>query len=77
MLLNREPRGATRATCGAAVGRISDLRASERDRLRQMKGHGSQFGQKKERAIAALLTQRNLEEAAKATGISPNTLLSG
>jgi len=42
-----------------------------------MKGHGSQFGQKKERAIAALLTQRNLEEAAKATGISPNTLLSG
>jgi hypothetical protein len=44
--------------------------------LRQMRGHGSQFGRKKERSTAALLTQRNLEECAKATGISPNTLLS-
>jgi hypothetical protein len=40
-----------------------------------MKGHGTQFGRKKEEAIAALLTQRNIEEAAKATGIAPNTLL--
>ena len=40
-----------------------------------MKGHGTKFGRKKEEAIAALLTQRNLEEAAKATGIAPNTLL--
>ena len=43
--------------------------------MRQMKGHGSKFGRKKEEAIAALLTQRNIEEAAKATGIAPNTLL--
>jgi hypothetical protein len=28
-----------------------------------------------EAAIAALLTQRNIDEAAKAVGISPNTLL--
>ena len=29
-----------------------------------MKGHGSKFEQKKEEAIVALLTQRNIEEAA-------------
>jgi hypothetical protein len=40
-----------------------------------VKGHGTQFGRKKDEAIAALLTQRNLEEAAKAVGISANTLL--
>jgi hypothetical protein len=28
-------------------------------------GHGSKFGRKKEAAIAALLTQRNVEEAAR------------
>jgi len=40
-----------------------------------MRGHGSKFGRKKEEAIAALLTQRNLEEAARLIGVSPNTLL--
>jgi transposase-like protein len=40
-----------------------------------MKGHGTQFARKMEAAITALLTQRNIEEAAKATGIAPNTLL--
>ncbi len=40
-----------------------------------MKGHGTKFGRKMEAAIAALLTQRNIEEAAKAVGIAPNTLL--
>ena len=30
-----------------------------------MTGHGSKFGRKQEAAIAALLTQRNVEEAAK------------
>jgi hypothetical protein len=43
--------------------------------MRQMKGHGSKFGRKKEEAIVALLTQRNLEEAAKSIGVAPNTLL--
>ena len=43
--------------------------------MRQMKGHGSKFGRKKEEAIAALLTHRNLEEAAKSIGVAPNTLL--
>jgi hypothetical protein len=41
-----------------------------------MKGHGTKFGRKMEDAVAALLTQRNIEEAAKAVGISPTTLLS-
>jgi transposase-like protein len=41
-----------------------------------MRGHGAKFGRKKEEAIAALLSQRNVEEAARAVGISPNTLLS-
>jgi transposase-like protein len=40
-----------------------------------MKGHGTQFARKMEAAIAALLTQRNLEEAARSIGITPNTLL--
>ena len=40
-----------------------------------MSGHGSKFGRKKEEAIVALLTQRNLEEAAKSIGVAPNTLL--
>jgi hypothetical protein len=40
-----------------------------------MKGHGAKFGRKKEEAIVALLTQRNIEEAAKSVGVAPNTLL--
>ena len=40
-----------------------------------MVGHGQKFARKKEEAIAALLTQRNVEEAAKAAGIGTNTLL--
>src|ERR1700710_3123455 len=40
-----------------------------------MTGHGTQFGRKKEDAIVALLMQRNLEEAAKAVGITSRTLL--
>ena len=40
-----------------------------------LKGHGTQFGRKKEAAIAALLTHRNIEEAAKAVGVSGVTLI--
>lgn len=40
-----------------------------------MKGHGAKFGRKQEEAIAALLTQRNIDEAAKVVGIATNTLL--
>jgi len=40
-----------------------------------MKGHGAKFTQKKEQAIAALLSHRNVEEAARAIGINANTLL--
>jgi len=40
-----------------------------------MRGHGAKFGRKREEAIAALLSNRNLEEAAHAIGINTNTLL--
>jgi hypothetical protein len=40
-----------------------------------MKGHGAKFSRKMEEAVAALLTQRNHEEAAKSVGIGPATLL--
>ena len=40
-----------------------------------MIGPGSKFTRKKEEAIAALLTQRNVEEAARTAGIGTQTLL--
>jgi len=40
-----------------------------------MKGHGSKFSRKKEEAIQALCTQRNVEEAARAAGIGKQTLI--
>lgn len=40
-----------------------------------MKGHGAKFSRKMEEAVAALLTQRNVDEAARAVGIGPATLL--
>lgn len=40
-----------------------------------MLGHGAKFDHKKEQATAALLSHRNVEEAARAVGISANTLL--
>jgi hypothetical protein len=40
-----------------------------------MVGPGAKFTRKKEEAIAALLTHRNIEEAAKAVGIGTQTLL--
>jgi transposase-like protein len=42
--------------------------------LGQVRGHGTKFGRKQEEAIAALLTQRSIDEAAKAIGVSSNTL---
>src|SRR5947209_6054548 len=44
-------------------------------RYPQMNGHGAKFGRKMEQAIIALLTARNMEEAAKSVGVSPKTLL--
>ena len=40
-----------------------------------MIGHGSKFSQKKEQAIAALLTERNVDEAARSVGVSTATLM--
>jgi hypothetical protein len=51
------------------------LQASDHGREIQMVGHGAKFGRKKEEAIAALLTQRNIEEAARTAGIGTQTML--
>ncbi len=40
-----------------------------------MKGHGTQFGRKKDEAIAALLTQRTTEDAARAVGVANSTIV--
>ena len=40
-----------------------------------MAGHGEKFGRKQEEAIAALLTQRNIEEAARTAKVGVRTLL--
>jgi hypothetical protein len=40
-----------------------------------MIGHGAKFSRKKEEAIVALLTQRNMDEAAKSIGVSTQTLV--
>src|ERR1017187_3861437 len=40
-----------------------------------MRGHGAKFSRKMEEAVAALLTQRNQEEAARSVGIGTATLL--
>jgi hypothetical protein len=39
-----------------------------------MVGHGEKLGRKKEQAIAALLSQRGIEEAARVVGIGATTL---
>jgi len=40
-----------------------------------MVGHGAKLGRKKEEAIAALLSQRSIEDAARVAKIGVNTLL--
>jgi hypothetical protein len=40
-----------------------------------MRGHGAKFSRKMDDAVAAMLTQRNVEEAARSVGISPATLM--
>ena len=40
-----------------------------------MIGHGTKFGRKKEETIAALLSQRNIEDAARFVNIGTKTLL--
>ena len=40
-----------------------------------MSGHGTKLKRKLEEAVAAMLTQRNVEEAARAVGVSTATLM--
>jgi hypothetical protein len=51
------------------------FRAPDGGSWAQMVGHGSKFARKKEEAIAALLSQRSIEEAARVANIGTNTLL--
>jgi len=44
-------------------------------RCLEMTGHGAKLGHKQEAAIIALLSQRNIEEAARAVTISAKTVL--
>jgi hypothetical protein len=53
--------------CGKADG--ADERHSPRST-----GHGAKFDRKREEAIAALLTQQNVEEAARVVGMGTTTL---
>jgi hypothetical protein len=40
-----------------------------------MKGHGTKFGRKKDEVLAALLSCRSIDEAARASGLATNTVL--
>ena len=40
-----------------------------------MAGHGEKLGRKQEEAIAALLTQRNIDDAARQAGVGVRTLI--
>src|ERR1019366_9804894 len=40
-----------------------------------MIGHGAKFGRKREEAVAAVLSQRNLDEAARLAGVGVATLM--
>ena len=44
-------------------------------RWHQMAGHGAKLGRKQEDAIAALLSQRSIEDAARACGVGARTLI--
>ena len=55
--------------------RWSRNRRPDGGRWVQMVGHGAKFGRKKEEAIAALLSQRSIEDAARVAHIGTNTLL--
>jgi len=58
----------------AKSGQWSEDRSADGSRWSQMVGHGQKLGRKKEAAIAALLSNRNVDEAARAVGVGPTTL---
>jgi transposase-like protein len=66
--LNRSNAGNTQASS------IPNTWSESRTPEAEMTGHGAKFGRKKEQAVAALLSQRSIEEAARATGVSERTL---
>jgi hypothetical protein len=56
----------------ASHGETAGLPANER--ASSAVGHGAKFGRKKEEAIAQLLTQRSVDEAARVTDVGTQTL---
>ena len=40
-----------------------------------MRGHGAKFSRKMDEAVSAMLSQRNVDEAARSVGISTATLM--
>ena len=59
---------------GTGPGRLKGRLPPGSPRCPLVKGHGTKYGRKKEELIAALLTQKNHEEAAHAVGIDLKTL---
>src|SRR5215472_1251625 len=66
---------ARRRPAAMANPRVGPQPGPDSLRWPQMTGHGSKFGRMREEAIAALLTQRNVEDAARAIDVAPKTLL--
>ena len=60
--------------CSPANAPTNGFPVNPGDGRQTVRGHGAKFGRKKDEAIAALLTHRSIDEAAKATGIAPKTL---
>jgi transposase-like protein len=62
----------------AQVGKAESAAGAEapaRERARSpIRGHGARFPRKKDKAVAALLTQRSVAEAARAVGVARSTL---
>jgi hypothetical protein len=56
---------------------LAMARRSPADGIRwhQMAGHGEKLGRKQEEAIAALLSQRSIDDAARTCGVGARTLL--
>jgi hypothetical protein len=57
------------------MNRRDSLNRERGSRCHKVSGHGDKFSRKQEEAVAALLTQRNIEEAARTAGISTRTLM--
>jgi hypothetical protein len=58
----------------ARPGKGDGAASADESRSSRKAGHGAKFGRRKEEAIVALLTQRNVEEAARVVPVGTTTL---